>query len=174
VKLGIGAFGTGSWGPTKNGFGGVAASFAVFADRWRWQIDGGYSIPRTLSLDNGRRGRVQAWWLDTRGCLVPNFRAGNKPMRTLEVPLCLAIETGQAFARGLPPTRNPASASRPWLALGASVGLRWPLIKGFALTTDAELLTSLVRRGRFRIGDETLTEIARVGFRGALGVEVRF
>ncbi|HVH98289.1 MAG TPA: hypothetical protein VM869_06255 [Enhygromyxa sp.] len=165
-QLGVGLFGTGAWGPATVGFGGLAGSFAMFANRWRWQLEGGWSIPRALTLDDGRRGRVQAWWLGTRGCVVPR-------LGPIELPSCPGIEAGQVFARGLPPTTNISSASQPWAAIVLGQGLRWLLHDRVALTVEAAVLVSLVR-GRFRIGDQTLASITPVGFRGALGLEIRF
>jgi hypothetical protein len=166
VKFGVGLFGTGAWGPASAGFGGLAGSFAVFAGLWRWQLEGGWSIPRTLALDDGRRGRVQAWWLGTRGCVVP-------ALRTIELPLCPGVEAGQVFARGLAPTTNVSNGMQPWAAIVLGQGLRWPFLDRLALTVEAAVLVSLVR-GRFTIGDETLASLTPVGFRGALGLELRF
>jgi hypothetical protein len=165
-ELALGVFGTGAWGPATVGFGGLAGSFAAFADRWRWQLEGGWSIPRTLTLDDGRRGRVQAWWLGTRGCVVP--RVG-----VVELPSCPGVEAGQVFAGGLPPTTNVSTASQPWVAIVVGQGLRWPFLDRLALTLEAAVLVALVR-GRFTIGDETLASLTPVGFRGALGLEARF
>src|SRR5690606_797008 len=166
VELGVGVFGTGAWGPATAGFGGIAGSFAVFAERWRWQLEGGWSIPRTLALADGRRGRVQAWHLGTRGCVVPRLGA-------IELPVCPGVEAGMVFARGLPPTTNTLLASQPWAAVVIGQGLRWPIIPRLALTAEAAVLISLVR-GRFLIGDQTLSSLTPVGFRGALGLEARF
>jgi hypothetical protein len=171
VRLGVGLFGTGAWGPAATGFGGVAASFAVFRDRWRWQLEGGYAIPRTLSLADGRRGRVEAWWLGTRGCVVP--RIDSRIGGALELPSCPGVEAGQVFARGLPPTTNTHSESQPWAAIVIGQGLRWPFIERLALTVEAAVIVSLVR-GAFVIGDRQLTSLTPVGFRGGLGLEARF
>lgn len=166
VDLGIGVQGIGSWGPTETGFGGLAGSFAVFAGRWRWQLDGGWWIPRTQTLADGRGGRIQGWWLGTRGCLVPRIGA-------VELPLCPGIEAGQVRARGIAPTTNVRGGTQPWVAITVGPGLRWAVVDRLALTLDATLLVSLVR-GRFLIGDEPITSMVPVGFRGALGLEVRF
>jgi hypothetical protein len=166
VKFGLGLFGTGAWGPATAGFGGLGGSFAVFAGLWRWQLEGGWSIPRTLALDDGRRGRLQAWWLGTRGCVVPK-------LGVVELPLCPGIEAGQVFASGLPPTTNLSNGSQPWAAIVLGQGLRWPFLDRLALTVEAAVLVSLVR-GRFTIGNETFASLTPVGFRGTLGLEVRF
>jgi hypothetical protein len=166
VDLGIGVQGFGAWGPTAAGFGGLAGSFAVFAGRWRWQLDGGWWAPRVQTLDDGRSGRIQGWWLGTRGCVVPRVGA-------VELPLCPGIEAGQAIARGIAPTTNVRGARQPWVAIVVSPGLRWAFVDRVALTLDAALLVSLVR-GRFLIGDEPIASLTPVGFRGSLGLEVRF
>jgi hypothetical protein len=166
VQLGIAVQGTGGWGPTATGFGGLAGSFAVFAGRWRWQLDGGWWIPRTQTLDDGRGGRIQGFWLGTRGCVVPRIAA-------VELPLCPGFEAGQVSARGIAPTTNVRGASQPWVAIVVSPGLRWAVVDRLAITLDAALLISLVRGG-FVIGDQPLTSVVPVGFRGALGLEVRF
>ncbi|MFO7565137.1 MAG: hypothetical protein R6X02_20995 [Enhygromyxa sp.] len=166
VTLGLGIHGTGAWGPTATGFGGLAGSFAVFADRWRWLLEGGWSIPRTLALDDGRRGQVQAWRIGTRGCVVP--RVG-----VLELPSCAGAELGQVFARGLAPTTNTASASQLWAAAVLGQGLQWPVLPRLALSVEATVLVSLVR-GSFLIGDQVFASITPLGFRAALGLETRF
>lgn len=164
--LAIGVQGIGSWGPTETGFGGLAASFSVFAGRWRWQLDGGWWIPRTQTLADGRGGRIQGWWLGTRGCLVPRVGA-------VELPLCPGIEAGQVIARGIAPTTNVRGGRQAWVAIVVGPGLRWAVTDRLAITADATLLISLVR-GRFLIGDEPLASTVPVGFRGALGLEIRF
>jgi hypothetical protein len=171
VELGVGVAATGAWGPAAAGFGGVMASFAVFDGRWRWQLEGGYAPPRILALDDGRRGRVQAWWLGTRGCLVPSL--ATRSGRAIELPLCPGIEAGQVFARGLPPTTNVSRQQQPWAAVVVGQGLRWPVHEHLALTVEIAGLVALVR-GRFLISDETFTTLTPVGVRGALGVEARF
>jgi hypothetical protein len=165
-ELAIGGQAIGSWGPTDTGFGGLAGSFALFAGRWRWQLDGGWWIPRTQTFADERRARIQGWWLGTRGCLVPRVGA-------VELPLCPGFEAGQVIARGLAPTTNVRGGTQPWLAIIVSPGLRWAVLDRLALTADATLLVSLVR-GRFLIGDQPIASMVPVGFRGALGLEVRF
>lgn len=166
VVLGVGLLGTGAWGPATTGFGGLAGHFAVFADRWRWQLEGGWSIPRTLSLADGRRGRLQSWWLGTRGCVVARVGA-------VELPSCPGVEAGQVFARGIAPTTNSTRERQPWAAIVVGQGLRWPFVRQLALTVEAAVLVSLVR-GRFMIGDQTIASLTPIGFRGALGLEARF
>lgn len=166
VDLGLGVFATGAWGPTTTGYGGVAGSFAVFARRWRWQLEGGWSFPRTLALDDGRRGRVHAWRLGTHGCLVT-------PVRVIELPTCAGIEAGSVLARGLAPTTNSTDASQPWAAVVIGQGLRWPFSSHLALAIDIALPIALVR-GRFVIGEQTFVSLTPIGVRGALGLEARF
>ena len=148
----------------------VAIGFAVFAERWRWQLDAGYLTPRVLSLADGRRGRVQGWWLGTRGCVVPRLGQGRRPV---ELPLCPGVEAGQLFARGIAPTRNSSSRRQPWAAVVVGQGLRWPVVEHLALTADLAITIGLTR-GAFAIGDQALTRHAPVGARGSLGVEARF
>ncbi|MFV8754659.1 hypothetical protein ACNOYE_29280 [Nannocystaceae bacterium ST9] len=166
VELGIGVQGLGGWGPIEAGFGGLAGSFAVFAGRWRWQLDGGGVFPRTPTLADGRGARIVGWWLGSRGCVVPRIGA-------VELPACAGVEAGQVRARGVAPTTHVRGGVQPWVALLVSPGLRWAVLDRLALTADATLLVSLVR-GRFVIGDEPLASVVPIGFRGALGLEVRF
>lgn len=166
VGLGASLRGGGGYGPTTAGFGFVGAGFALFAGRFRWQLDAGLDLPRTLALDDGRRGRVLGWWVGSSACVVPRVRA-------LELPLCLGFEGGLVHARGLAPTANTRTEQLPWLAPRLGPGLRFAVLPRLALLLDLELLVPLVRAG-FEIDDVTLTRLPPLALRGAAGIELRW
>ena len=169
VRLGVGAAGTGGWGPATAGFAGVQLGFAVLGRRWRWELDGHYAVPRTLSMGDGRRGRMQGWAVGTRGCVVPALGA----RQTIELPVCGGLEAGQVLARGLEPTANARAGAQAWLAVLAGPGLRWVFIQRLALAVDVAAVAALTR-GDFTIGADTLASLAPFGARASLGLEARF
>lgn len=153
-------------GPTANAFGHVAGGFALLGARFRWQLDAGIALPRSLVLDDGRRGRVIGWWIGSDACLVTR-------VKVVELPVCLGFEGGLVHARGLAPTANTRAQRQPWLAPRLRLGLRWSVLPRLALLLDLELLVPLVRAG-FTIGDATLTSVPALALRGGAGVELRF
>ncbi|MFV8752594.1 hypothetical protein ACNOYE_18760 [Nannocystaceae bacterium ST9] len=164
-RFGLRVFGTGGWGPTNTGFGGIGGSFAVFDRLWRWELAAGWSIPRVVRLADDRGGSFDGWWLGTRGCFVPELRA-------FEFPLCPGIELGQVRGRGLPPTDNPERASIPWIAPVLGQGFTWSPIDRLALGIDLALVVP-IGRGSFVIDEREVQRLPLVGARALLGVELR-
>lgn len=158
--------GGGGNGPTANAFGHIVGGFALLGARFRWQLDAGIALPRTLAIDDGRRGRVIGWSVGSDACLVTRVKA-------VELPICLGFEGGLVHARGLAPTANTRAQRQPWLAPRLRSGLRWPVLPRLALLLDLELLVPLVRAG-FTIGEATLTSVPAIALRGGAGVELRF
>lgn len=165
VELGLRVEGAGGWGPTSTGYGAIGAGFAVFEGLWRWQLEGGWWIPRTIELTDGRAGRFQAWWVGTRGCVVPS-------VAKLEFPLCPGVEIGQVVGQGVAPTTNTQRESYAWLAGVIGQGINWVIVERLALTAEVALLIP-VTRGTFSIDGQRLQGIVPAGFRGVLGVELR-
>ncbi len=164
-RVGLRIQGGGSYGPTTTGYAAVGGGLAVFEGPWRWQLDAGWWTPRRIELSDGRAGRVQSWWLGTRGCFVP--MAGR-----VELPLCPGVEFGQIIARGVSPTTNARSARYLWAAAVVSQGLAWAFSEHFALTAEAGLLVALTR-GSFSIDGQRLQAVSPVGVRGLVGLELR-
>jgi hypothetical protein len=156
--------GGGGFGPTTTGYGALAAGVALFGPRWRWSIDGGGWLPRTIRTDQAA-GRFWGWWVGTRGCFVPH-------RDVVEFPLCGGIELGQVAARGLAPALNPRGASYLWAAASVSGGVSWVITDRVAIVTDVAALVPFVR-GDFRVSDQILQRLAPVGVRATLGIELR-
>ena len=163
-QIGLRLHGGGGYGPTNTSYGALGAGVAIFARRWRWGLDGGWWLPRTL-VDSQASGRFSAWWLGTRGCFVPRR---NK----LEFPLCAGLEAGQLLARGLPPAVNTRDATLVWVAASLSPALAWVITPRVALAAEAALLLPLVT-GSFMVGDQSVQSISPVGLRALLAVELR-
>ncbi len=162
--IGLRVFGGGGFGPTTTGYGSLGAGVALFGPRWRWSLDGGGWLPRTIRTDQAA-GRFWGFWVGTRGCFVPG-------RDTLEVPLCGGVELGSVRAAGLEPALNPRDANYLWAAASASVGVAWVITERVALVADvAALLPFLV--GDFRVGDQSLQRTVPFGMRATLGLELR-
>ncbi len=164
-RVGLRVFGTGAWGPTRTGYGGIGGSVALFGPRWRWELSAGWSIPRVVGLDDARRASVDGWWVGTRGCFVPELGA-------LEFPLCPGVELGQVRGRGIAPTANPRSATFAWVAPLIGQGLVWSPLDRLAIGVEFALLVPLTR-GSFSIAEREVQRLALVGARALLGVELR-
>ncbi len=164
-RVGLRVFGTGAWGPTRTGYGGIGGSVALFGPRWRWELSAGWSIPRVVGLDDARRASVDGWWVGTRGCFVPELGA-------LEFPLCPGVELGQVRGRGIAPTANPRSATFAWVAPLIGQGLVWSPLDRLAIGVEFAILVPLTR-GSFSIAEREVQRLASVGARALLGVELR-
>lgn len=163
--IGLRVVGGGGFGPTATAYGSLAAGLALFGARWRWSLDGGGWLPRTIRRDRAA-GRFWAWWVGTRGCFVP--RRGE-----VEFPLCGGVEAGQVRATGVAPARNTRDANYPWAAASLGGGVSWVIIDRVALVADIAALLPFVA-GDFRVGDQTLQELVPVGLRALLGLELRW
>ncbi|KIG19287.1 hypothetical protein DB30_03843 [Enhygromyxa salina] len=156
--------GGGGYGPTNSSFGAVGAGVALFGHRWRWSVDAGWWLPRTI-LREQAGGRFQAWWIGTRGCVVPQ-------RGELEFPLCAGMEAGQVFARGLAPAINTRDATSPWIAATLTPAVAWVVTARVAIVAEAGLLLPL-GRGSFDVGEQSLASLSPVGIRALLAVELR-
>jgi hypothetical protein len=163
--IGLRAFGGGGYGPTTTGYASLGAGAAMFGRLWRWSIDGGGWLPRTIRSEDAA-GRFWGWWLGTRGCVVPS-------RRMIELPLCAGLELGQVRALGVAPARNTRTGSYPWAAASISGGVTWVIIERVAIFVDAAALVPFFS-GDFRVGDQSLQQVVPIGVRASLGVELRF
>jgi hypothetical protein len=164
-RVGLRLFGTGAYGPTNTGYGGIGGSVALFGRRWRWDLAAGWSIPRVVRLDDGRGGSLDGWWIGSHGCFVPE-------VRTLEFPTCAGFEAGLVRGRGRSPTINTEQVSVPWLAPVIAQGLAWAPIERLAIGVDLALLVPL-GRGSFVIDEREVQRLVVVGARALLGIELR-
>lgn len=164
VEIALRVGGGGGFGPTATGYGALAAGVALFGPRWRWSLDGGGWLPRTVRSEQAA-GRFWGWWVGTRGCFVPR-------RDPVEFPLCGGFELGQVRAVGLQPALNARDASYPWVAASVGAGISWVIIDRVALVADVAGLVPVIR-GDFQVGDQTLQRLAPVGVRALLGLELR-
>lgn len=163
-QIGLRVFGGGGYGPTATGYGAVGAGAALFGRLWRWSLDGGGWLPRTIRSEQAA-GRFWGWWLGTRGCVVPS-------RRTIEFPFCAGLELGQVRALGLAPALNPRAANYPWAAASISGGVTWVIIERVAIFVDAAAIVPFIS-GDFRVGDQSLERLVPIGVRASLGLELR-
>jgi hypothetical protein len=171
-SVGARLFGGGGFGPTTAGYGALGLGVAVFDRRWRWVLEGGGWLPRTI-LTEELGGRFSGWWIGSRGCFVPALRRRPDSARALEFPLCGGVEAGQVLAVGLAPAVDTRRASQPWIAGSLGAGLSFAINERLALFVDAAALLPFVR-GSFDIGDRAVQVLTPVGVRASLGVELRF
>jgi hypothetical protein len=164
-RVGLRLFGSGGYGPTNTGYGGMGGSVAIFDRRWRWDLAAGWSIPRVIRLDDGRGGSFDGWWIGSHGCFVPETR-------DVEFPTCAGIEAGLVRGRGRSPTANTEQASLPWVAAAIGQGIAWAPIERLAIGLDLTLLVPL-GRGSFVIDDREVQRLVLVGARALLGIELR-
>jgi hypothetical protein len=164
-RVGLRLFGTGAYGPTNTGYGGIGGSVALIGRRWRWDVAAAWSIPRLVRLDDGRGGSFDGWWVGSHGCFVPTARE-------VEFPLCAGFEAGQIRGRGRPPTTNTQQATLPWLAPMIGQGFAWAPIERLALGLDLALLIP-IGNGGFVIDDVQVQRLPPVGARALLGIELR-
>jgi hypothetical protein len=164
-QIGLRMFGGGGYGPTTTGYAALGAGASLFGRLWRWSLDGGGWLPRTLRSDQAA-GRFSGWWLGTRGCVVPS-------RRSIEVPICAGVEFGQVRAIGLAPALNPRAAGYPWIAASLGAGVTWVIVERVALVVDASLLVPFVS-GEFQVGGQSLEQLVPAGGRATLGLELRF
>lgn len=164
-RVGLRLFGTGAYGPTNTGYGGVGGSVALFDRRWRWDLAAGWSIPRVVRFEDGRGGSFDGWWIGSHGCFVPEAR-------DVEFPSCAGFEAGLVRGRGRSPTANTDQASLPWFAAAIGQGIAWAPIDRLAIGVDLTLLVP-ISRGSFVIDEREVQRLSLVGARALLGIELR-
>ncbi|MET0284857.1 MAG: hypothetical protein ABW352_10315 [Polyangiales bacterium] len=137
-------------------------------ERWRVELGASYDLPRVERYPAQREvgARLQGVVSQLRGCHV-------LPLASLELPLCVGLEAGawRGEGRGVD---SPGAATRPWLAAGASAGLRYPRQAPIALFVGVEGLGALLRPSFGFRNLPTLYRPARLAVRGTLGVELHF
>jgi hypothetical protein len=163
-RIALRVTGGGGFGPTLTGYGALAAGFALFGRRWRWSLDGGGWLPRTIRSEQAA-GRFWGWWVGTRGCFVPR-------LSTVEFPLCAGLELGQVRAAGLQPALNTRAAAYPWIAASVGGGISWVIVDRVAIVADVAALVPFIA-GDFQVGEQTLQRLVPVGVRAMLGLELR-
>lgn len=91
----------------------------------------------------------------------------------LELPLCAGLEAGAWRGEGLG-LDSATTASRPWLALSAGAGLRYPRHSVIAVFAGVDGLLGLLRPIFGVRNLPALYRPARLAVRGSFGVEVHF
>jgi hypothetical protein len=153
-----------SWGPTAAVNAPVGGRVGLLGSRWRVELGGRYSTPRRIE-SNDAAGIFDAWVVEGRGCFVPTVRA-------LEFPLCPGVEFGSVRGRGVAPTSDPQRRSFLWVAPSLSQGLSWAPVERFAIGLELGLLVP-VTRGRFVVAESRINNLAVVGGRALLYLELR-
>ncbi|MFO7567997.1 MAG: hypothetical protein R6X02_35475 [Enhygromyxa sp.] len=164
LQLGVSIHGGGGWGPTSAGSASLGGRLALLGARWRAELGARWALPRRLERD-GAAGVFDAWVVEGRGCFSPG-------VRTLEFPLCPGIEAGSMRGRGVPPTRDLTRQNFWWVAPSLSQGLTWAPVRRFAIGVELGLVVPLTR-GRFVVGERPVTELAVIGGRALLNLELR-
>lgn len=168
LSASIAAFGGGGYGPLRTGAADISLEVGLLGEHWRWDVRGTWTPPRILSSPASGTIRTEAWLVHTRACGVPTFETAGQ----VELLGCVGIETGVIVGAGIRDTPNPRAATRPWAAIPLGVGLRVALTSKLAFALELELIASLLRGG-FTLGDELVQELAPLGGRGLVGLEVR-
>jgi len=162
------AFGGMDWGSVPAITGAVGAAVGIHGRWFRGEAAGSWTFAREggAPSEPEARGRVGLGALAVRGCGVPAWR-------TLEFPLCAAIEAGALQGRGVGETVDPSSAHRPWVAVAFGPALAWLPIPRLAVVVGIDAVMP-VWRARFLIGDEQVHRPQPIGVRAGLGLEFRF
>lgn len=162
LGLGLG----GERGAVPRGTGG--ARLTLFARRRRFEarVHGSYWIPRATREPGAR---VQLGTAGVAACFVPAVGA-------LQIPVCAGLEGGGLQAQG-DRVPNDQTATLPWLAATVGPSLRWWVRPRFGLFAAAEAFLPLVTPQvtlRSAGGQRVVHQPAVAGFRGFLGISVRF
>ncbi len=165
VRVGARAFGSGAYGPTRTGYGGIGGAIALLGDRWRVEATAAWSIPRVIRLDDTIGGTFDAWMIGARACFAPT-------LGTVELPLCPGIEAGQVRGRGLDSLPISQRGRLPWVAPVLAQGLWWAPIEQLAIGAELALVVPLTR-GSFVVEDREVDRLTALGVRGLVGVELR-
>jgi hypothetical protein len=164
LRVGVSIHGGGGWGPIADFTAAIGGRVSLFGERWRAELGGRWAIPRRIEQAGGA-GVFDAWMIEGRGCFVPS-------VRVLEFPLCPGIELGSVRGSGVPPTRDPLQQSFLWVAPTLSQGLTWAPIDRLAIGVELGLVAPLTR-GRFVVADLPIEDLARIGGRALLSLELR-
>ena len=159
--------GGGGYGPLRAGSAALSLDLGLHGPSWRGSLRALWSAPATMEIADVGAMRSQAWILGARACGVPSLG-----LARLELPLCGGLEAGAMRARGVGDTPNPRTATTPWLALSAGLGLRYAPLSRLALALDLDLLAPLLRGG-FTIGDVLVQRYTPAGVRALAGLELR-
>jgi hypothetical protein len=163
--VGLSVHAGGGWGPIQTGHAALGGRVALFGPRWRAELGGRWSLPRLIAVE-AAAGSFDAWVIEGRGCFVPTAA------RTLEFPLCPGLELGSVRGRGRPPTTDATSRSFLSVAPGLSQGLVWAPVERFAIGVELGLVVPLTR-GVFVVGPTQLQQLALIGARALLTLELR-
>ena len=166
----VGAAGSFLWGPAPNMMPGVS----IFGSL-RWNRDSvispavqlrlshfwmfGYAAPggvADFSLDSGTLMLCPVWLQEHR----------------VSVQLCATGEAGRLLVKGKE-TQNPATKSRPYLAIGAAAAIGIDFGRGIAFTSFANGGVP-VMRDSFQFRPEVFYEVPIVVLTAGAGVAVRF
>jgi hypothetical protein len=164
LRVGLSLHGGVGWGPTAALHAPVGGRVGLFGSRWRVELGGRYSTPRTIE-SNLAAGIFDAWVVEGRGCFVPTAR-------TVEFPLCPGVEFGSVRGRGVPPTSDPLRRSFLWVAPSLSQGISWAPVERFAIGLELGLMVP-VTRGRFVVAQSRINNLAVVGGRALVVLELR-
>ncbi len=166
LRFGVRVLGGGGYGPTNTGYATVGGTLALIGPRWRAELGGLWTIPRTVRIDADLGGTFDAWAVVARGCFSPSIRR-------LELPSCGGVELGSVRGRGLDELPISDRASFLWVALAVAQGLWFAPIERVAIGLEVDLAVPL-NRGVFAIEANEIQRIAPVSVRGLAGVEVRW
>lgn len=168
VRAGLRAQFAGSLGLLPGVAPGAGGMLVLLWPRWRLELGGTYWPGRTLRIDGapGAGLEVRQGTGVVRGC--PVFRH-----RTLEFPVCVALELGAASALAFGVT-GPARVRSPWVAADVGPAMAWAPSPWLAAWIHAEAVLPLVRPG-FGVGNVgELHRASPVAGQLTLGLEIRF
>lgn len=146
---------------------GVHGQLGIEVGLWRAELHGGGAFGQFRSAsDPALGGRLWAWSLGLRGCVVPRW--GWVSLRG-----CAAAGAGQIHARGFG-VREPRPVAEPWIWLAPELGVGVQLGELAALVVDLGPSISALRPS-FRIDDPAVSFVLpAIAAHGRIGFELRF
>lgn len=172
VRLGFGlrVSGGGGYGSIAAAQATLAGGFALRGDRWRVELGGLWSIPRTARLDGGTGGgRFDAWAVFGRACFAPQVGRRDR----IELPACGGIELGSVRGRGLEELPVTSRASFLWVAPALGQGVWFSPIERVGIGVELQLAVPL-NRGSFAVDSIEVQRIAPVTVRALAGIELHW
>mgnify|MGYP007032566241 CR=1 FL=1 len=147
--------------------GGVAITGAVLWPRARIELRGAYWGGRVVQIDAAEdaRARFNLLSATVRGCGVPSSGRW-------EFPICVGVEAGGVLGRIEGP-RFLHAPVLPWLGVHVASMIAWAPIPRLSVVATLEPWVAAVRSRHSAIMGE-IHASNRLGFRGYLGLEVRF